>query len=104
MLVFSRGRPVIPDFVLPSARDLITDCWVQEPDERPSFEEIVDRLVNMKFKLIRNVNSPKIMAFVKEIDEWEARNSTVLEQRLPQFDCLSNMVPELKLNPVISKK
>jgi serine/threonine protein kinase len=70
-------RSKIPEFVLPSARELITECWEKEPGDRPSFDEIVDRLKEMKFKVMQNVNSWKLSAFVKEIEEWEARNEGV---------------------------
>jgi serine/threonine protein kinase len=66
--------PDIPKFVLPSARELITECWAKEPGDRPSFNEIVDRLKELKFKVMPNVNSWKLSAFVKEIEGWEARN------------------------------
>jgi isochorismate hydrolase len=57
--------------VLPAARALITDCWAPESDDRPTFEEIVDRLHEMEFKVTANVNSAKLTAFVEEIEEWE---------------------------------
>jgi serine/threonine protein kinase len=69
--------PDIPKFVLPSARKLITDCWAEEPGDRPFFDEIVDRLKEMKFKVMPNVNSWKISEFVKEIEEWESHNPGV---------------------------
>jgi hypothetical protein len=68
-------HPKIPESVLPSAVELITDCWAKDPDSRPSFEEIVDWLAEMKFKVIGNVNSLKFFDFVKTIDEFEGRNS-----------------------------
>jgi serine/threonine protein kinase len=73
--VMNDERPALPESVLPSAAELITDCWVKDPDSRPSFDEIVDRLAEMKFKLIGKVNSSKLIAFVKSIDEFEERNS-----------------------------
>jgi serine/threonine protein kinase len=69
--------PDIPEFVFPSARELITDCWAEEPGDRPCFEDIVDRLKEMKFKVMRKVNSWKISEFVKEIEEWESHNLVV---------------------------
>jgi serine/threonine protein kinase len=69
--------PDIPMFLLPSARELITDCWAEEPGDRLSFDEIVDRLKEMKFKVMPNVNSWKLSAFVKEIEGWESQNSDV---------------------------
>jgi serine/threonine protein kinase len=72
ILVMTEERPEIPKFVLPSAGKLITECWAKEPGDRPSFEDIVDRLAKMKFKILPNVNSAKISAFFREIQEWEA--------------------------------
>jgi serine/threonine protein kinase len=69
--------PVIPEFVRPSVRKLITDCWAEEPGDRPPFDDIVDWLKAKKFKVIRNVNSLKIAEFVKEIEEIEGRNASV---------------------------
>ena len=37
-------RPDIPNFVFPSLKSLITDCWNNDPNRRPSFEEIIVRL------------------------------------------------------------
>jgi serine/threonine protein kinase len=68
-------RPLIPDFVVPFTRELITDCLSQEPGKRPSFEEIVDRLVEANFKLTANVNSVKLSKFVKNIESWESQNA-----------------------------
>jgi MinD superfamily P-loop ATPase len=71
--------PNIPEFVLPSARELIMDCWAEEPNDRLSFDEIVDRLKEIEFKVIPNVNSSKLTTFVKEIEGWEAVNPVVLQ-------------------------
>jgi hypothetical protein len=76
-VALKRARPDIPKFVLPSARELITDCLSEEPGDRPSFDEIVDCLKEMKFRVMPNVNSSKISSFVKEIEEWESHNSTI---------------------------
>jgi serine/threonine protein kinase len=69
-------RPVIPASVLPSARNLIMKCWAKEPGHRPSFDEIVDELKGMKFKMMPNVNSQKLIAFVNKIKHLEGRNVT----------------------------
>lgn len=37
-------RPLIPESVPESWKKLITKCWSQAPDERPSFDEIVEEL------------------------------------------------------------
>jgi TPR repeat protein len=70
-------RPEIPKFVLPSAKKMITDCWAIDPGERPSFEEIVNRLVEMKFRLMPKVNSVKLADFVKKIEEMEKTKDVI---------------------------
>jgi serine/threonine protein kinase len=72
-----RELPDIPKFVLPSVRELITECWAEERGNRPSFDDIVDQLKEMKFKVIPNVNSAKLSGFVKEIERWESHNPAV---------------------------
>jgi hypothetical protein len=75
--VIEHELPDIPEFVLPSARELITDCWAEEPGDRPFFDEIVDRLKEIKFKVMPNMNSWKLSEFVKEIEGWESHNPDI---------------------------
>jgi hypothetical protein len=51
-----QSLPDIPDSVLP--------CWEIDPDDRPSFAGLVDRLAEMQFKVTADVNSAKLSAFV----------------------------------------
>jgi serine/threonine protein kinase len=67
-------RPRIPEFVLPAVRELICDCWAPNPDDRPSFREILERLKAMRFKVTPGVNSAKVAAFVQKISNWEREN------------------------------
>jgi serine/threonine protein kinase len=71
-VLIKENLPKIPKNILPNVRNLIKECWAIEPDDRPSFDEIVDRLTEMKFKLTANVNSLKLSEFVNNIEEWEA--------------------------------
>jgi hypothetical protein len=64
-------RPEIPDSVLPDVRAVIEDCWEDDPEDRPSFASIVDRLAEMQFKVTEGVNSAKIARFVNSIEDWE---------------------------------
>jgi serine/threonine protein kinase len=77
MVAVKHELPDIPEFVLPSARELITACWAKEPGDRPAFDDIVDRLKEMKFKVMPKVKSWKLSAFVKEIERLESQNSAV---------------------------
>jgi TPR repeat protein len=77
-VVVDEFRPVIPDWVGSSTRELINDCWAEDPDDRPSFEEIVERLREIDFKLTADVNSKKLAEFVERIEEREAIDSAAL--------------------------
>jgi hypothetical protein len=52
----------------------MADCWTEDPDDRPSFEEIVDRLADLKFKVTPNAQSFKLRAFVNQIEKGEAHD------------------------------
>jgi hypothetical protein len=76
-VVTTDERPDIPAYILPSTRKLITACWAFNPDDRPSFERIVEYLQNMKFQVIPNVNLAKMMEFVKMIEALEGKDGKI---------------------------
>jgi serine/threonine protein kinase len=75
LLIDEDARPDIPDFVLPEVAKLIRDCWATDPDNRPPFHQILQRLERMNFKLTANVNSSKLLEFVKTVKERETDRS-----------------------------
>jgi hypothetical protein len=68
LVTLAEIRPAIPDSVLPEVRALIEDCWASDHECRPTFHDLVDRLVDMDFKVTANVNSVKIGEFVQRIN------------------------------------
>jgi serine/threonine protein kinase len=78
-VVIDKMRPEIPDFVLPNVRRLIIDCWADDPDDRPSFASILDRLKQMKFKIAPKVDSSRVQKFVSEIEHYETLLGTEVE-------------------------
>ncbi|OHT10646.1 TKL family protein kinase [Tritrichomonas foetus] len=44
-------RPAIPENVNQPLRQLITDCWAKDPNDRPTFDEIVRRFVKDRIML-----------------------------------------------------
>jgi hypothetical protein len=53
------------------------ECWTEEPNDRPSFDEIVDQLREMKMKAMPNANSWKLKLFIKDIEGLAIVNLTV---------------------------
>jgi hypothetical protein len=76
LLILEDPRPDIPDFVLPEVGKLIRECCATNPDDRPSFHQILRRLERMDFKLTANVNSSKLSKFVMKAKDLEVARST----------------------------
>jgi serine/threonine protein kinase len=74
LLIVEDKRPTIPAFVLPTVQRLIRKCWKRDPERRPTFNQILDQLEAMKFKLTANANSSKLSEFVKKVKDWEETN------------------------------
>jgi serine/threonine protein kinase len=72
LLNMDDARPAISGFVLPEVEKLIRDCWATDPDDRPSFSQILRRSERTNFKLTANVNSLQLSEFVKKVKECEA--------------------------------
>jgi hypothetical protein len=70
--------------MLAPARALIEDCWEDDLDDRPTFEEIVDWLAEMQFRVPGDVNSAKVAEFGRESKSWTsrtARNESAVKER-----------------------
>jgi serine/threonine protein kinase len=72
-LLMEEALPAIPSLVLPAVRALIRDCWAFDPDERPTFCEVVELLESMRFKVMPDVDSRKVELFVKKVQDLESR-------------------------------
>ncbi len=44
LMQISGNRPVIPEQVPPELAAIITSCWAQKPEDRPTFTEVLVRL------------------------------------------------------------
>jgi serine/threonine protein kinase len=74
-LVFGKWHLDIPDNVIPVTAELIRDCLVLDYRDRPSFDDILERLKMIEFKLMADVNSRKITEFVAAVESWECLSS-----------------------------
>lgn len=57
-------RPTIPDNTTEFARRLINQCWAEDPDDRPSFEEICDMLHGNCGHLFPGQDPKKMNSFI----------------------------------------
>jgi serine/threonine protein kinase len=70
-LILGVWKPNIPKSVLPDMEKLICDCVEMDYEERPSFDEIFERLKKMRFKLMEGVDIWKVARFVERIENQE---------------------------------
>lgn len=84
-IIENKYRPPIPSFVPDCYRQLIEDCWQAESKQRPTFDEIVDRLRNNHDFITENVDEDEYLDYIDLLDnpdKTEAKTypSTQIEQ------------------------
>lgn len=62
-------RPLIPDTVHPKMANLIRRCWCQKPENRPSFGEIYNELLNDLSILGDDVDQAEIEDYIDMLNE-----------------------------------
>jgi hypothetical protein len=87
-LVVENKRQTIPTLGLLVVQKLICKCWKRERWCRPTFDQILNRLEAMQFKLTANVKSLKLCKSVKSVKDWTETNDGLTARAhytLPQF-------------------
>jgi serine/threonine protein kinase len=79
-------RPKIPDDTPTGLRKLITSCWAQNPDDRPTFAQIVKVLKNHKasFADCDDARVEEIFNSVKNMKTVSLQNAEHTNQQQPQ--------------------
>jgi serine/threonine protein kinase len=65
-------RPEIPGWISRPIAKLITSCWASNPEKRPTFEEIYEKLEDIFFVFFNDVLPRVITDYVTEIQSQEA--------------------------------
>lgn len=68
--VVNGERPIINNFVPDSYKDLIESCWSSNPEDRPSFDEIVEKLRNDSGFITPEVDKDDFYDFIEYIDQY----------------------------------
>ena len=76
-------RPVLPDCLYPSLKNLIDECWQDNADERPTFDGIVRRLGT---EITAEINSkPEPAVWEKEEEDMYTEHTTKATERVSPY-------------------
>jgi TPR repeat protein len=81
--VVAGGRPAIPEFVPKQYQQLIQNCWRQEPEGRPTFDQIVAQLASRTF-LTGDIDDSAFAAYHAKISPSAPRISSPPRSPQPQ--------------------
>jgi serine/threonine protein kinase len=73
--LISHDLPEIPDAIGDSMKGLITNCWKLDPDERPTFNDILNELDSINFMILPGVSMDLVRQSVQEVVDWEVRRA-----------------------------
>ena len=74
-VIQKRNRPEFKRPISDSYRQLIEDCWKDNPTERPSFDSILTRLKNDPGFIIKSVNREEFFDYVEFIDQFHSSHN-----------------------------
>lgn len=90
-VVNEESRPTISSNIPPAYRELIERCWSQNPENRPSFEEIVNEFKNNPDFITDLVDESRFFDYIDYIDNYRI---TFNPSELIHFDEFINGKPE----------
>jgi serine/threonine protein kinase len=80
-------RPEIPDHVCRPMRDLIIRCWSPNPEDRPSFDEILRLIESNHFEIFPDADPRAVHTWVSVVKDWERRQKEALNsQPMPVYE------------------
>jgi serine/threonine protein kinase len=94
-------RPPIPDDALPLFKELITDCWRTDPEERPSAEELFNRISDSNFAIFNGVDPAEVRSYLSwcnKTQKQEAFRIATPRQILKTLRRADGVIPGIDLS------
>jgi serine/threonine protein kinase len=78
----SQERPSISNHVGLALGTLIQRCWSPDPDDRPSFNEMIHDIQSNEFKLVPEANTDIVRSYVRGVLDWEQMRESKLRSKV----------------------
>jgi hypothetical protein len=67
------NRASFPDSMTDDMKSLISRCWAQNLDDRPSFSDIMAELKRIEFKILPDVGLGRVRTFLSNVESKQAK-------------------------------
>ena len=94
--VMSGYRPTFPDNVPPKMRKLIESCWSHDPSDRPSFDEIFEKLSSDFSYSEETVDEDEVGEYIISLEEGRKEGRGKSTEQYCQLISLQKEVEELR--------
>lgn len=104
MKVINNGqRPELSQKIPDAFKNLITKCWAEIPEERPSFKDIVKELAENPDFLVDGVDIDKYHKYVELINQYQTSFDSN-DKCKKHEDIMKNFFEKVNINEAINKK
>jgi mitogen-activated protein kinase kinase kinase 11 len=76
-------RPQVPGVMPPSLQELMNACWAAAPEERKSFDVIVQMFKRCGWRFWNDVDTQVVAEYVEKIELWERERAGSGEEEQP---------------------
>jgi hypothetical protein len=74
--LFTGKLPKLPESHGLMMRQLVDHCWQANPDDRPSFEDILQKFEKYPEQIVPGANPSMVDEYIGGIISWESQNAT----------------------------
>ena len=102
MNVSKGDRPELNSTIPKSYKDLIENCWSQNPEKRPTFDQILDKLENDKGFITDEINYQEYLNYIEYIKNCKVSSDS--SKIVFNFEKIYNQNKQLKLYYLLNIK
>jgi serine/threonine protein kinase len=74
-------RAKLPADMRPEMKSMISRCWSEDPNQRPSFAEVLMELKQIEFKILPDVDGPVVREFLEGISRKQMKRGSLQKFR-----------------------